>query len=130
MVALVAALSFTLPVMQARGCSAGPDILRDSLQWRVSVRQQSAAWIAMRPAMLADPSVWAAIWPIVRAEAEPQVVASGTAAPGSRVSASTSDTASLSKANGAFSTLTAPHWYSATSRNGRGESCTSNVVGK
>ncbi len=78
MVALVAALSFTLPVMQARGCSAGPDILRDSLQWRVAVRVQSPAWIAMRPAMLADPSVWAAIWPIVRAEAEPQVVASGT----------------------------------------------------
>lgn len=118
MVALVAALSFTLPVMQARGCSAGPDILRDSLQWRVSVRQQSAAWIAMRPAMLADPSVWAAMWPIVRAEAEPRTVASGTGAPGSRVSASAPDT------------LTAPHWYSVTSRNGRGESCTSNVVGR
>ena len=116
MVALVAALSFTLPVMQARGCSAGPDILRDSLQWRVAVRVQSPAWIAMRPAMLADPSVWAAIWPIVRAEAEPKPVASGTGAPGSRVSASVPDT------------LTAPHWYSATSRNGRGESCTSNVI--
>ena len=115
---LAAALSFTLPWAQARGCSAGPDSLRDSLQWRVAVRQQSPAWIAMRPAMLADASVWAAIWPIVRAEAEPQVVASGTAAPGSRVSATSSDT------------LTAPHWYSATSRNGRGESCTSNVVSK
>ena len=127
---LAAALTFTLPLHGATRCVESPELLRDSLQWRVSVRQQSAAWIAMRPAMLADASVWAAIWPIVRAEAEPRTVASGTAAPGSRVSASPSDTASLSKANGAFSTLTAPHWYSATSRNGRGESCTSNVVGK
>jgi hypothetical protein len=115
---LAAALTFTLPLHGAVGCVESPDLLRDSLQWRVSVRQQSAAWIAMRPAMLADPSVWAAIWPIVRAEAEPRAVASGTAAPGSRVSASTPDT------------LTAPHWYSAASRNGRGESCESNVVGK
>lgn len=115
---LASALAFTLPWAQARGCSAGPDSLHDQLTWRVSVRQQSPAWIAMRPAMLADPSVWAAIWPIVRAEAEPRTVASGTAAPGSRVSASTSDT------------LTAPHWFSVTSRNGRGESCVSNIVGE
>ena len=113
---LAAALAFHLPAFQSIGCGAGPDSLRDSLQWRVSVRVQSPAWIAMRPAMLADAGVWAAIWPIVRAEAEPQVVASGTAAPGSRVSASTSDT------------LTAPHWYSAASRNGRGWSCESNVA--
>ena len=113
---IAAALTFTLPWAQARGCLAGPDSLHDQLTWRLAVRVQSPAWIAMRPAMLADAGVWAAIWPIVRAEAEPQVVASGTAAPGSRVSATSPDT------------LTAPHWYSATSRNGRGESCVSNVV--
>ncbi len=113
---LAAALSFTLPLHGATRCVESPELLRDSLTWRVSVRQQSPAWIAMRPAMLADPSVWAAIWPIVRAEAEPRTVASGTAAPGSRVSASTSDT------------LTAPHWFSVTSRNGRGWSCVSNIV--
>ena len=112
----LAVILFTLPTFQRAGCGAGPSLLADSLEWRVSVRVQSPAWIAMRPAMLADPSVYAAIWPIVRAEAEPRVVASGTGAPGSRVSASPPDT------------LTAPHWYSATSRNGRGESCVSNVV--
>lgn len=116
MVALVAALSFTLPVMQARGCGAGPDSLHDQLTWRVSVRVQSPTYIAMAPAMLAIPEVWAAYWPRCAGEAEPRTVASGTAAPGSRVSATSPDT------------LTAPHWYSATSRNGRGESCVSNVV--
>ena len=113
---LASAISFTLPLHGAVGCVESPDLLRDSLQWRVSVRVQSPAWIAMRPAMLADESVWAAIWPIVRAEAEPKPVASGTGAPGSRVSATSSDT------------LTAPHWYSAASRNGRGWSCESNAV--
>ena len=113
---LDAALSFTLPLHGATRCVESPELLRDSLQWRVSVRVQSPAWIAMRPAMLADAGVWAALWPIVRAEAEPRTVASGTGAPGSRVSASTSDT------------LTAPHWYSAASRNGRGWSCESNYV--
>ena len=115
---LAAALTFTLPAFQARGCAAGPDSLRDSLQWRVSVRVQSPTYIAMAPAMLAIPEVWAAYWPRCAGEAEPKPVASGTGAPGSRVSATSPDT------------LTAPHWYSATSRNGRGESCTSNVVGK
>lgn len=119
MTLLAAALTFTLPAFQqAHGCGPGPTPIGDQLTWRLSVRQQSPAWIAMRPAMLADAGVWAAIWPIVRAEAEPQVVASGTAAPGSRVSATAPDT------------LTAPHWYSAASRNGRGWSCTSNVVGR
>ena len=113
---LAAALTFTLPIHGATRCVESPELLRDSLQWRVSVRVQSPAWIAMHPAMLADAGVWAAIWPIVRAEAEPKPVASGTGAAGSRVSASPSDT------------LTAPHWYSAASRNGRGWSCESNVA--
>ena len=113
---LASAISFTLPLHGADGCVESPDLLRDSLQWRVSVRVQSPAWIAMRPAMLADAGVWAALWPIVRAEAEPRTVASGTGTAGEKVSASPSDT------------LTAPHWYSAASRNGRGWSCESNVV--
>ena len=113
---LASAISFTLPLHGAVGCVESPDLLRDSLQWRVSVRVQSPAWIAMRPAMLADAGVWAAIWPIVRAEAEPKVVASGTGTAGAKVSATSPDT------------LTAPHWFSVTSRNGRGESCTSNVI--
>ena len=118
MTLLAASLVFTLPCAQAHGCGAGPDSLHDQLTWRVSVRVQSPTYIAMAPAMLAIPEVWAAYWPRCAGEAEPKPVASGTAAPGSRVSATLRDT------------LTAPHWYSATSRNGRGESCTSNVVGK
>ena len=113
---LAAALTFHLPLHGATHCVESPDLLRDSLQWRVAVRVQSPAWIAMRPAMLADESVWAALWPIVRAEAEPKVVASGTGTAGAKVSATSPDT------------LTAPHWFSVTSRNGRGESCTSNVI--
>lgn len=113
---LAAALTFTLPIHGATRCVESPELLRDSLQWRVSVRVQSPTYIAMAPAMLADPSVWAALWPIVRAEAEPQVVAIGIGVAGAKVSASVTDT------------LTAPHWWSVTSRNGRGESCVSNVV--
>ena len=114
---LAAALTFHLPLHGAVGCVERPALLLDSLQWRVSVRVQSPAWIAMRPAMLADAGVWAAIWPIVRAEAEPRTVASGTGRPGAQVYIPS-----------APDTLTAPHWWSVTSRNGRGESCVSNIV--
>lgn len=111
-------LAFTVPTMQSRGCGAGPDSLHDALQWRVSVRSQSPAWIAMRPAMEADAGVWAALWPIVRAEAEPVVVAQGSGAAGQRVSVSLADA------------VAAPKWYSVTASNGRGTSCVSNIVGR
>jgi hypothetical protein len=68
--------------------------------------------------MLADPTVWAAIWPIVRAEAEPRVVAQGSGMPGAPVSTTVADS------------VAAPKWYSVASRNGRGWSCESNVVGR
>jgi len=115
---LASALTFTLPTMQARGCGAGIHPIRDELTWRVSVRVQSSAWVAMRPAMEADAGVWAALWPIVRAEAEPVVVAQGSGMPGAPVAVSVADT------------VAAPKWYSVASRNGRGWSCESRAVGR
>jgi hypothetical protein len=117
---LAAALSFTLPAYQRvpATCGAGPDSLRNALQWTASVRRQSPAWIAMRPAMLADAGVWAALWPVVAREAALQTVAQGAGAAGQRVTTTPADT------------LTGVRWYSVTTNNGMGESCVSNVVGK
>lgn len=109
-------LEFTLPAFQSQGCAAGPDSIREPLEWAVGRRVQSPAWIAMAPAMKADPGVWAAIWPIVRAEAEPVPVAQGGGVAGRRVVAVLVDTTK------------AVHWWSVSSRNGRGWGCTSRVV--
>lgn len=118
MTAALLALSFTLPLMQAHGCAAGPHALRsDSLSWAVYARVQSPTWLGMAAAMKALPEVWAAYWPRVRAEAEPVRVASGKAKPGERV------------------TVTPPAcavtcWWHVTASNAAGESCASNVVAK
>jgi len=114
---LGAVLAFTLPAFDRQGCGAGPSrIVADSLDWTLYARVQSPAWIAMSPAMLADPSVYNALWPVCRSEAEPFVVARGRGIPGARV------------------TVTPPlvlapvKWFSVTSTNAAGESCQSNVV--
>ena len=117
MTAALLALSFTLPLMQAHGCAAGPHALRsDSLSWAVYARVQSPTWLGMAAAMKALPEVWAAYWPRVRAEAEPVRVASGVAKPGERV------------------TVTPPAcavtcWWHVTAANSAGEGCPSNIVG-
>jgi len=114
---LAAVLAFTLPVFDRADCGPGPSrIAADTLDWTLYARVQSPAWLAMSPAMLANPEVYNAIWPVCRSEAEPFVVARGRGIPGARVQV----TPPL--------VLAQPHWFSVTSTNGAGESCQSACV--
>lgn len=57
---------FTIPTHLVNG-----DTLTDYSRVRLYKHNQSPTWVAMHVAMQADTNVWAAFWPIVRAEADP-----------------------------------------------------------
>lgn len=99
-----------------RQCGVGP-ASSDVAECVLYRQRQSATWVAMRPAMLALPEVWAAYWPQVRAEAAPQEVARLSAVAGLAMSYTVTDSAGWS--------------YSVVSRDARGNaSCVSNYYGR
>lgn len=70
-------LSFTVPArnaVSANDARPGSVLCRpvEATIWR---HRQSAAWVAMHPAMQLDGDVWAATWPSVRTGAAPVVYA-------------------------------------------------------
>lgn len=74
---LPAALTFTVPArnaVSANDSRPGSVVCRpvEATIWR---HRQSAAWVAMHPAMQLDGGVWAATMPAVRREAAPVVYA-------------------------------------------------------
>lgn len=59
-------LTFTIPTHLING-----DTLTDYSHVKLYRAHQSPTWVPMKPAMLADTSVWNHFWPIVIVEAEP-----------------------------------------------------------
>ena len=108
----------TFPVFQ-RGplpCSVGADSVRDRQTVRVVGQVQSQTWLAMRPAMEALPEVWAAYWPVCRAEADTFPLATVQGRAGQPFTAP------------APLPLRRPLFVWAVARNGRGVSCRGKVV--
>jgi hypothetical protein len=107
----------TFPVFQrgALPCSVGADSVRDRQTVRVVGQVQSPTWVAMAPAMLALPEVWAAYWPVCRAEADTFPLGTAQGRAGQKFTV----------------TIPAgrrPTWAWAWSRNGRGDGCRGKVV--
>jgi len=116
-VLLAASISGTFPAFQrvALGCGAGTDSVRDRQDVRVVGQVQSPTYLAMAPAMLALPEVWAAYWPVCRAEADTFVLGNAQGRGGQKFTV----------------TIPAgrkPTWAWAWSRNGRGAGCRGKVV--
>lgn len=77
MIAAALVLTFTVPTrnaVSANDARPGSVLCRpvEATVWR---HRQSAAWVAMHPAMQLDGDVWAATMPTVRREAAPVVYA-------------------------------------------------------
>lgn len=100
MLATSLVLTFTVPsrnAVSANDARPGSVLCRpvEATVWR---HRQSAAWVAMHPAMLADASVFAAIMPTVRAEAAPKVFAKIPLTPedaGRKIGYTVNDTSSV-----------------------------------
>jgi len=108
----------TFPVFQrgALPCSVGADSVRDRQTVRVVGQVQSPTWVAMAPAMLALPEVWAAYWPVCRAEADTFPLATVQGRAGQPFTAP------------APLPLRRPLFIWGVARNGRGVSCRGKVV--
>lgn len=114
---LAGVVTGSFPVFQrgAVGCGAGADSVRDVQTVRVVGQVQSTTWVAMAPAMLALPEVWAAYWPVCRAEADTFPLGTAQGRAGQKFTV----------------TIPAgrkPAWAWAWSRNGRGDGCRGKVV--
>lgn len=112
---LAVTLTWTVPARTVGGYVYVP---REARVYRHS---QSPAWRAMRPAMLADGDVWAAMWPIVAAEARAVRVATiplGWPDCGRAITWSTPDTAAT------------VFWFVTTVDTAGRESAISNEVGR
>jgi len=115
---LAGTVSGTFPVFQRAigSCSAGTDSVRDVQTARIVGQVQSSTWLAMRPAMEALPEVWAAYWPVCRAEADTFPLATVQGRAGQPFTAP------------APLPLRRPLFIWGVARNGRGVSCRGKVV--
>ena len=114
-------LTWTAPATQAAGpvCPATASAVPLACICRFEVwrQRQSPTWLARRAAMEADPVEWARWWPVVRAEAAPELLGTiAASAPGANVVASLPDT------------LPAGWFYFVRTVGAAGPSCPSNVV--
>lgn len=116
---LAATIAGAFPVYQAGSApcgAAGRDSVRDMQTARIVGQVQSQTWLAMAPAMLALPEVWAAYWPVCRAEADTFPLATVQGRGGQPFTAP------------APLPLRRPLFVWGVSRNGRGVSCRGKVV--